>query len=151
MVGEEMQRPTRVSPRAGRCRRADEVGFSLPVEFALVDTGGSPRGDSSPQGLGVTFPDASDRTRMAADGLTDLRISQAVIGVEKTSRTRENACFMRAGYKECLEFGSFVGRQIDNILLGLWHDVVQNTSEYYVEAFYEDKASSSGLKENYVL
>lgn len=57
------------------------MGFLPPVEFALVGGVGLAASSRREAILGVAFADAFNRSRMTADGLTDLLVSQAVISV----------------------------------------------------------------------
>jgi hypothetical protein len=72
------------------------MGFGSSVEFALVDTVGLAASNRRKAVLSVPFPDAPNRSWMTANGLTDLLVSQAVIGVQETSCTCENTGFVRS-------------------------------------------------------
>jgi len=96
MLGEKMKRPARPSFRWVATSQRNEMGFGASVEFALVDAVGLAAINRRQAVLCVPFPDATNRSWMTADGLTDLLVSQAIIGVQQTPCTRENACFVRS-------------------------------------------------------
>jgi hypothetical protein len=108
--------------------------FLAAIQFALVDSVGLAASDRREAVFGIAFPDASDRSGVTADGFTDLRVSQAVIGVQETPCTREFPRLVCASRKHRVQFRSFIGRQIDRVLLCSWHEVLQRISEYLIDA-----------------
>ncbi|ERJ06800.1 hypothetical protein HLRTI_001054 [Halorhabdus tiamatea SARL4B] len=107
------------------------MGFFTSVEFALVDAVGLAAINRREAVFGVAFAVTTDSAGVTSDGLTDFVISQAVVSVQETPCTRENTRLVRSRGKQCVQFGSFIGRQIDNVLLSSWHDGLQNISEYH--------------------
>jgi len=107
------------------------MSFLASIELTLVDTVGLAAIDRREAVFGVAFAVTANGTGVTADGLTDFVISQAVISVQETPGTRENTRFVRSRGEQCVQFGSFIGRQIDNVLLSSWHDGLQNVSECY--------------------
>ena len=110
------------------------MGFFTSIEFAFVETVALAASNRREAVLGLAFSEPSDCSGMTTDGFTDPRVSQAVIGVKETSRTCEFSRFVGTCREHRVQLGSFIGRQIDRILLISWHELLQKLCEYSIEA-----------------
>ncbi|GAB7011046.1 hypothetical protein JCM31271_29890 [Halorubrum trueperi] len=133
VLGKEMERPARPSFRWIAAGESDEMCFFTSVKFALIDTVGLAASNRREAVLGIAFAESLNGSGMAPDGFTDLWVSQAVIRMQKTPCPREFPRFVGSSGQHRTELGSFIGRQIDDILFGSGHELLQRSSEYYLE------------------
>jgi len=81
MFGKEVKRPARSPFWRLATGEGDEMSFVTSVKCALVNAVGLAAIYRRQAVLHETFADTSDRPGMAANGLTDLLVSQAVISM----------------------------------------------------------------------
>ena len=98
-------------------RKSDEVGFGFAVEFGVVFTVGLAAMNRREPSLGVALAGVVGGFPVTADVLTDLRISEPVIGFQKDPRSGVVLGFLLTGRNEPFESSAvFVGK-INDVFL----------------------------------
>jgi len=115
-VGKEVKRPTGTSFWWIATGEFDEAGFSVAVEFAIVLTIGLAAMNRREPSLTVGLPRSVWRADTAPDVLTDLRICEPVISLQKDTCPRDVLCLSFSGRNEPLKrVAVFLGK-IDDVL-----------------------------------
>jgi hypothetical protein len=99
---------------------SDEVSFSFPIEFAFVLTVRLAAMNRCEPSFGVIFERVVDRLGMTADVLTDCRISEPVVGLQKYAFACVVLRYPFTGGSEPFDRLAFLVAEIDDVSLSVY-------------------------------